>query len=168
MNSNYKATEADYYHYMRGRLFKPVVFLESAGIVFIIASFVMNPYLAAGLGNTEAMLLAAIILVGLVKALSPSVLVWRAGTIAYSVLLTLIFALEVKAWPVRATPSSFPSSLPSGFTIPLSPPPSTTVWPFSVLPVPLPFIFAAWARQPACHPPCLPCWCSAYSWWPSR
>ncbi|WP_062790144.1 GGDEF domain-containing protein [Aquitalea pelogenes] len=108
MNSNYKATEADYYHYMRGRLFRPVVFLESAGIVFIIASFVMNPYLAAGLGNTEAMLLAAIILVGLVKALSPSVLVWRAGTIAYAVLLTLIFALEVKSMAGPGDPFIIP------------------------------------------------------------
>ena len=108
MNSDYKATEADYYHYMRGRLFKPVVFLESACIVFIIASFLMNPYLASGISHVEAILLACILSITLAKAISPSILLWRLGTCLYSVVLILIFALEVQDMAGRGDPFIVP------------------------------------------------------------
>ncbi|NWK78933.1 GGDEF domain-containing protein [Aquitalea sp. LB_tupeE] len=108
MNSNYKATQADFYHYMRGRLFKPVMFLEGACIVFIIASFLMNPYLASGISHVEAILLACIMLISLAKALSPSILLWRVGTCLYSVVLILIFALEVQDMAGRGDPFILP------------------------------------------------------------
>ncbi|BBF86323.1 GGDEF domain protein [Aquitalea magnusonii] len=108
MNSHEKATEADFYQYMRGRLYRPVVFLESACIVFIIASFLLNPYLTSGISRLEAILLVCISLISLAKARWPSILLWRMGTCLYSLALMLISALEVQDMAGRGDPFIVP------------------------------------------------------------